>query len=119
MKVESIFNVPPYLAAGFVPGPEVAAAGAAVVAGAVVGFDVVVCGAAVVVVVLEVIAVEEVVDVEQALMNNIETNEIARRINNHFFTRHTSVFIYFEICSTEQSLALNISTHRYLLNLKT
>jgi len=76
------------LAAGFGPGTEVAGA-------VVAGLDValVVCGGALVVVAgaLDVVAGEVVADVEQALINSIEINEIASSVKSHFFIRYTSV----------------------------
>jgi hypothetical protein len=114
VKFVSIFSVPPYLAAGFVPGTEVAGA-------VVAGFDVgdVVCGVALVVAAgaLEVVVGEEVVDVEQALMNSIEINEIASSIRIHFFIRHNSYQIHFEIYSADRLLSLlylYFSNHRHL-----
>ena len=88
-KIVSILNVPPYLAAGFVPGTDVAGA-------VVAGLDValVVCGGALVVVAagaLDVVASEVVAGVEQALINSIEINEIASSVKSHFFIRYTSV----------------------------
>jgi hypothetical protein len=91
--VESIFIVPPYLAA--VAGAAVVVFGAVVV---VTGAAVVVFSAAVVV------AGEVVVDDEQALKKNIEINEIASSIKSHFFIVYTSYKITLKIICTDRKI---------------